>query len=300
MRDDRRWQLPFAVLAAIWGSSFLLIKVGDESFAPLQLALGRVVFGFAALLAIVAARRERLTFTRVEWLHLAVAALLFNSLPFTLFAWGETRTSSVLAGIWNAATPLFTLPFGLLLVRSERVSAARAWSVLLGFAGVVVVLGPWRGTGGGAFLGDLACVGAAASYGLGFAYTRRTLGNRHSPVALSAGQLLCATVELALVALPVDGLPHDASGRSVASVVVLGVLGTGIAYVLNYAVIRAAGIAIASTVTFVIPVFATLLGIAVLHESLSWNAPLGGALVLLAAAGVQGRLRLPRRRPAPA
>jgi drug/metabolite transporter (DMT)-like permease len=247
------------------------------------------VCGAVALTVLALLRRERVRFSRAEWLHLAVAALLFNGLPFVLFAWGETRTSSVLAGIWNAATPLFTLPFALLLVRAERIGAVRVASVLAGFAGVLVVLGPWRGTGGGAFAGNLACVAAAASYGLGFAYTRRMLGNAHSPVALAVGQLLCAVVELSVVALPVDGAPSGVSGRSVASVAALGVLGTGIAYVLNYDVIRRAGITIASTVTFVIPLFSTLLGVAVLHERLRWNAPLGGLVVLLAAAGVQGR-----------
>jgi drug/metabolite transporter (DMT)-like permease len=287
--DTRPWQVQFAVLAAIWGSSFLLIKVSDESFTPLQVALGRVVCGTLALVAIALVRRERLAFSRQAWLHLAVAALLFNSIPFALFAWGETRTSSVLAGIWNAATPLFTLPFALLLVRGDRPSRMRVASVGLGFVGVLVVLGLWRGTSGGAFVGNLACVGAAACYGLGFAYTRRFLSGGHSPVALATGQLLCATVELSLVTLPLGHAPHAVSLRSTASVVTLGALGTGIAYALNYGVIRAAGITVASTVTYIVPVFSTVLGVAVLSEPLRWNAPVGGAIVLAAAALAQNR-----------
>src|SRR4051794_25352437 len=98
----------FVLLSAIWGSSFLLIKVGVEELAPLQVALGRVVLGLAALLPVLLLRGDRLP-SRRAWIDLAVVALFLNTLPFTLFAWGETHVSSVLAGIWNAATPLLTL-----------------------------------------------------------------------------------------------------------------------------------------------------------------------------------------------
>lgn len=283
------WQARFGLLAAIWGSSFLLIKVADESLTPLQVALARVLFGSAALLAVLVARGERLRFTGREWLHLSVVAALFNSLPFFCFAWGETHTSSVLAGIWNGTTPLWTLPFALLLIREEAPSRTQATSVAVGFAGVIVVLGPWRGTTGSALAGNLACVAGAACYGLAFAYSRRYLTRVHEPLALSAGQLLCAAVQLAVVALPVDGLPAHVSWRSLGSVAALGALGTGLAYLLNYAVIRAAGITVASTVTYVVPLFATVLGVAVLHERLHWNAPVGGAIVLAGAALAQKR-----------
>ncbi len=283
------WQAQFALLAAIWGSSFLLIKVADESFTPLQVALGRVVFGCAAVLSVLALRRQRLPFAPVEWLHLFVVALLFNSLPFFCFAWGETHTSSVLAGIWNATTPLWTLPFALLFVREEPPSRAQAVSVAVGFVGVLTVLGPWRGAGGSELAGNLACVAGAACYGLGFAYSRRHLTRQHEPLTLSAGQLVCATVQLAVVTLPVDGWPGHVSLKSLGSVAALGALGTGLAYLLNYAVIRAAGITVASTVTYVVPLFSTVLGVVVLSEPLHWNAPVGGGIVLLGAALAQNR-----------
>jgi drug/metabolite transporter (DMT)-like permease len=283
------WQPQFALLAAIWGSSFLLIKVAVESLSPLQVALGRTVFGCAAVLCVLGLRRQRLPFSPVEWLHLFVVALLFNSLPFFCFAWGETHTSSVLAGIWNATTPLWTLPFALLFVREEPPNRAQAVSVVVGFVGVLTVLGPWRGAGGSALAGNLACVAGAACYGLGFAYSRRHLTRLHEPLTLSAGQLVCATVQLAVVTLPVDGWPGHVSLKSLGSVAALGALGTGVAYLLNYAVIRAAGITVASTVTYVVPLFSTVLGVVVLSEPLHWNAPVGGAIVLLGAALAQNR-----------
>src|SRR5947209_2383814 len=103
------WQARLVLLAAIWGMSFLFIKVGDEVLSPLQVALCRLIVGSIVLLLILAARREALPRDPALWSRLFVAALLFNALPFTLFAYGETRTTSVLAGIWNATTPLITL-----------------------------------------------------------------------------------------------------------------------------------------------------------------------------------------------
>lgn len=103
-----RWEAQFGLLAAIWGFSFLFIKVGDQSLAPLQVALARVLFGSATLLLVLAIRREALPRGWRLWIHLATAAFLVNVVPFSLFAYGETQVTSVAAGIWNATTPLLT------------------------------------------------------------------------------------------------------------------------------------------------------------------------------------------------
>ncbi len=298
-RRDRAalpWPVRFVMLAAIWGSSFLFIKVGDAALAPVQVTLGRMVFGAATLLLILAARREGLPHAPRVWGHLAVAALLLNALPFTLFAYGELHTTSVLAGIWNATTPLFAFPLALLMLREERPSAARAASLAIGFLGVLVVLGVWQGFGGQALVGNLACLGAAVSYGVGFPYTRKYLAGRpESTVVLAAGQLLCGTVELALVTPLLAGLPATLPPMHViASVVALGVLGTGIAYILNYGLIRDAGATVAATVTYVIPLFATIEGVIVLREPVTWYEPVGAVVVILGVAVSQGRLRIAR------
>ncbi len=130
-------------LAVIWGLSFLLVKVGERAFAPLEVSVGRMLAGTAALVAVVAVARQRLPTDPRVWGHLAVAALLLNVLPFWLIAYGELHLSSVAAGIWNATTPLFTLPVAVLMFGEERGSAPRAAGLLVGFAGVVTVLGAW-------------------------------------------------------------------------------------------------------------------------------------------------------------
>jgi drug/metabolite transporter (DMT)-like permease len=287
----RDWLPGFVLLSAIWGSSFLFIKVGDRAFAPLQVALARCLLGAATLLLLVALRRERLPRGRKVWIHLFVIAVLFNSVPFALFAFGETKVSSVVAGIWNGTTPLNTLLVVLAVLPEERPTRQRVLGLLVGFAGVLVVLGPWTGLGG-RLVGNLACFGAAACYGLGFPYTRRFLAGRsESAVSLSAGQVLCGAAQLALITPFLTSAPRGVPVDAALSLAALGVGGTGIAYVLNYDVIRRAGATIASTVAYLIPIWSTVLGVVVLGESLSWNQPVGAVLVLGGVALSQGRLR---------
>jgi drug/metabolite transporter (DMT)-like permease len=249
---------------------------------PLDIAFIRVALGAITLVAILVARREHLPRDASAWKQLFVAALLFNSVPFSLIAFGETRISSVLAGLWNATTPLMTLVAVTALLPGERPARARTAGMLLGFAGVIVVLGPWEHLGSGVLVGDLAVLGASACYGLGFTHSRRYLAKRpESSLSLSAGQLLCATGQLALVAPALAGAPASVSTDAGLSLLGLGVAGTGIAYILNYDLIRSVGPAIASTVTYVVPLFAAVLGITVLGEHLLWHEPVGAFVVLL-------------------
>jgi drug/metabolite transporter (DMT)-like permease len=298
---NRSWVPPFVLLAMIWGSSFLFIKVGVRELHPLYVTLGRVAAGALALLAVLAVTRDRLPRDPRLWGHLAVVAAVSSAVPFTLFGYGEQRVSSVLAGIWNATTPLIALPMAVLAFRIEKMTGRRAVGVALGFLGVLVLLGVWRGVGGAELTGQLMCFGAAACYGIGVPYQRRFVTARsESGVALAATQLLLATAQMAIVAPLVAGAPTapaSLSAEVVGSVLALGALGTGLAYVLMFRVIRGVGATTASTVTYVIPLFATLIGVVVLGEHLSWYEPVGGLVVLAGVAVSQGGLRLPRRAP---
>jgi drug/metabolite transporter (DMT)-like permease len=288
------WRGRFVLLAAIWGLSFLFIKVGDEALAPVQVALARMVVGTGTLLIILAIRRERLPAFGTIWLRLAGAALLLNTLPFTLFAYGETRVTSILAGIWNGTTPLLTLLVVIAVLPEEKPTRSRVAGLGIGFLGVLVVLGIWNGIGSAALLGSLACLAAACCYGLGYPYSRRVLtGRSESTLALAAGQLLCGTVELGIITPFTTHMPATMSLRVVLSMLALGALGTGVAYVLNYTLVRDVGATITSTVTYVIPLFSTIAGIVFLGEHLSWNQPIGAVVVIAGVAVSQERLRVP-------
>jgi drug/metabolite transporter (DMT)-like permease len=286
------WPARFALLALFWGSTFLFIKIGDEALAPIQVSLGRLVIGTITLLAIAALRGARLPGGWRLWGQLAIAGLLLNVAPFTLFAYGERHVSSLLAGIWNATVPLFTLPIAIAWIPDEHASARRLLGLAVGFAGVLVVLGAWRGLGGASLAGNLLCLGAAASYGLGFPYTRRYLARRpEGPLSLASAQLICATAEIAILALLFTHTPHGLAAKHVLSVLALGVFGTGLTFVLNYSLIRDVGATVTSTVAYVMPIVSTLLGIVALGEPLRWYEPVGAAVIVLGAFLAQSRDR---------
>ncbi|MDQ1713297.1 MAG: hypothetical protein QOE45_2747 [Frankiaceae bacterium] len=279
------------LLGTIWGLSFLFIKVGLEGLPPLGVALGRSVAGALTMWVLVAAARLPVPRDRTLWRHIVVVSVVANVIPFAGFAWGELHVTSGVAGIYNATTPLATLLIAIAALPDERPTRERVAGLLLGVAGVVTVLGPWRGIGENTVLGQLACLGAAASYGVAFNYVRRYLTPyRLDPVVLTACQLTAATVLLAVVA-PLGGGSVHLTWRVAGSVLALGAMGTGFAFVLYHGLIRDIGATSASLVTFVIPVVAVAVGVAVLDEAVTWNLFVGAAVVALGVALAEGRLR---------
>ena len=275
----------FVALTLIWGASFLFIKIGVETLAPLQVTFGRMMFGSLTLLAVALARRERLPDEPRVWAHLVVAATLANTVPFTLFAYAEQHISSALASIGNATVPLFTLLFALLLLPSEQPTRRRALGLTVGFVGVLVVLGVWRGLATGPDTsGMLLVLIAAAFYGLSGVYMRRYLSSTtYSSLALSVGQLLAGTVQLALVLPFATRLPQHLPARALLAVFALGAFGTGFAYVLHYGLIRLSGATVASMVTYFIPIVSIAIGVIGLGEQLAWNAPVGAVIIVAGA-----------------
>jgi drug/metabolite transporter (DMT)-like permease len=278
------WPARFALLALFWGSTFLFIKIGDEALAPLQVSFGRLLVGTATLCVILAAQRGALPTQARVWGQLAIAGILLNVAPFTLFAYGEQHVSSVLAGIWNATVPLFTLPIAILWIADEHATPRRLTGLAVGFAGVLAVLGVWNGLGTTSLEGNLLCLGAAASYGLGFPYTRRYLARRpEGPLSLATAQLICATVEIAILTLLFTHAPHGVAAKHILSVLALGVFGTGLTFVLNYSLLRDVGPTVTATVAYAIPIVSTVLGIIALGEPLRWYEPVGAAIIVLGA-----------------
>ncbi|GIF75339.1 transporter [Asanoa siamensis] len=284
----------------IWGSSFLFIKVGVAELHPLYVTLGRVLAGVLTLLAVLLVTRDRLPRDPRLWLHLSVTGVIGTAMPFTLFGYGEERVSSSLAGIWNATTALLVLPLAVYLFRTERMTARRAAGLLIGFVGVLVVLGVWEGLGGAQFTGQLMCIAAAACYAVAIPYTKRFISDRReSGISLAAGQLVTATIALAIVAPLAVGAPTpltDLSFKAIASILALGAIGTGLAFVLNMRNIKLVGATTASMVTYLIPVFAVILGVLALDEHVTWHQPVGALVVLVGVAVAQGLFT--RRKPA--
>jgi drug/metabolite transporter (DMT)-like permease len=222
--------------------------------------------------------------------------LAMSALPFLLIGWGEEHISSALASVLNACTPLFAAGFAAALL-GERLRPPQLLGVAVGFLGVAVVAGVGGGDlAGSSLLGSAAVVLASAGYGFGFAYANRfTTGL--SALQLSFGQLLAATFLLAPVAVAdVFAGRVDLGLQAALCLFLLGALGTGYAYLLNYRTLQESGATVASLVTYLVPLVAVAAGVLVLGEPFSLRLVLGGLIVILGVALVQGRLLGPRRR----
>ncbi len=293
------WRVRFGVLSLIWGFSFLLIKVGTEAYAPFQVTLGRLVFGTVVVAAVLVVKRERLPRGTRTWLHLTVAALLLNALPFSLFAYAELTIPSTLAGICNATSPLWGMALSLVALSEDRPTRRRVAGLGIGFLGVLTVLGAWQGFSGLDFTGTAMALLASLSYPVGWIYVRRTLaGSGHSNLSLTGAQLLLATAELAVVTPLFTSFPDSFPVVPLLAIVALGALGTGLAFLLQYSLVSDVGPTTAQMVTYFVPVIATAAGVAVLGESLSWSTPVGAVIVLAGAALAQSRTRVRAARPA--
>jgi len=280
-----------AALALLWGSGFFWIALALDGFTPTQLTFGRLALGALVLVPFVLVRRlQRPTGWRM-WGHITVSAFVANAVPYTLFAVAEQTVPSSVAGVVNATTPLWTLLVAFLVAGTDAgLTGRRVLGVLLGFIGVVVVIEPWRGVLGGSIGGLAATVAAAASYGVAYVYQARYLTNRGlSPLSLTAAQLVVAA-GLLLPTLPLGGPGPGLTLGAVVAVVILGIAGTGLALVINFTLIATEGPTAASVVTYLLPLVAVVLGIAILGEPARWTLALGGLGILVG-------VRLARAKP---
>jgi drug/metabolite transporter (DMT)-like permease len=271
-----------SLLAVLWGSGFLFVKLALRGLSPVQVVLGQLTLGAIVLLLTLAVRRQPLPHATQEWAYLAGMAVLANIAPYLLFSWSEQRISSGLAGVLSGTTPLLTL----LLARAfgiGRLTVVRTLGLLLGLAGVVLLAAPWHdGSRAVSVVGVLAGLGAAACFAGSYVYARRLLTNRGTePLVLSAAQLTAGALMLGAASQWIGRQPVTLTGTVALSVVALGVLSTGIAYVLNYRLIQDEGPTAASMTNYLTPVVAVLLGIVIVDERLSWNLAVGTAVVLL-------------------
>lgn len=288
------------LLAFIWGWSFLFIKVAVEGMTPTTVAWARIALGAVVLLAVCRARGLTVPRDATSLRHFVVVAVVGSAVPFTLLAWGEQRITSNLTAVLNASTPLFAAVFGV-MVLGDRLTRPGVVGLLVGLAGVAVAAGVGGADlAGSSLAGGLAAVLAGAFYGFAFAYMKANLLHLPAEVA-AAGQLTAGAVALAPFALftsLTDGV--DLAPHRVLAVVVLGAVGTGYAYVLNYRIVAELGPTTASLVTYLIPVVAVAVGITFLDEAFRLRVVAGGALIVVGIALVHGRLRLPHRhRPTP-
>src|SRR3954447_21557766 len=291
----RRPIVLLTVLALIWGASFMLIKIADRELTPATLILGRV--GTAALLlaAIALVRlgpRTTLVEIRRKWQWLVVVGIVNTAVPFWLLSWGETRIDSGLASIIQGAVPIFNALLAFAFFREERVTGLRLVGLGIGCVGVALLVGAQPQ---GKLLGALAVVAMALCYAIGTLIAGRYLrGTPPLVVALASPAVSTIAVLPAGVQAPAE-MWH---GETIAAILVLGFVGTAIAYLLFFALIQRAGANYATLVTYLVPPIALAYGAIFLGESFGWTAFAALALILVGVALATGAVRLASLRAA--
>ncbi|WP_238385325.1 DMT family transporter [Nesterenkonia muleiensis] len=285
----------FAALALAWGSSFLFMRIGLDGLSPIQVVVVRMTLGSATLLALCLALRVRLPREPRTWAHISVVSVFLCVIPFSLFAWATQYIPSGLASIYNATTPLMTLLITLAALRSERPHRFQLLGIGVGLTGLMTVLAPWQlenSLNSPSLVAQLACLLATASYGVAFVYLRKFV----SPLGVDAVSVAAIQVTIG-AALLLFAAPFmnwggvTLSPSVVASMMALGIFGTGLAYIWNTNIVAGWGATVASSVTYLSPVIGVALGAVILGERVAWNHPVGAAVVI---AGII----LSRRNPA--
>jgi drug/metabolite transporter (DMT)-like permease len=277
---SRKALLLFIVTSAIWGSSFLFIRVAVEHMPPSAVVFGRTLLGTAFLVPL-AVRGQAFRGLRRRIVPVAVVTVLDMALPTFLTAWGEQHVSSSVAGILTATDPLFTAVLALWLIRSEAVDRKRFTGLIIGFAGVIALLAIGFGGNAGEFFGAGAVLLSALGYAAAALLYRRWLAD---VPALGVTALMTALSSAAFLAPAAADLPrHMPPVSGLLALATLGIVNTGLAYWLFYLLIDQAGAATASVITYVMPVVALLLGVGLLSEKLTAGAIAGLVLIAVGA-----------------
>jgi drug/metabolite transporter (DMT)-like permease len=292
-KKDNSWLPIYLALGVVWGCSFIFIKLGLEFLTPFGVAFGRCALGALTLLAWAKYKGIALPKSKKMLLHLWVVSLLLNVIPGILFALAQTEVTSILAGIINAVTPLMTLLAIMVVTRDEKPKLYQVAGILIGFIGVLTVLGAWKGLGDNPLWAILILLAAVTCYGFSFPYSRRfVLPHKLAPESIAAGQVTLGALTLLPFFIYNGVEKYEYQVAPVLAMLALGVFGSGFAYIWNFKVMALAGSAIASSVTYLTPVVAVIVGVIFLQESIYWYEPVGALIVLLGAAIGQNRIKL--------
>ena len=275
----KHW-LIFFLLGAIWSSSFMWIKIAVQEVGPLTLVAFRALFGLLFGIVVILIQRVQLPRSFKAWFPLLVVGLTNVAIPFFLISWGEKVIDSAVASILDATVPLFTIVMAHFLLRDDKMTLPKGLGLLVGFAGIVVLMSKSIGTSIGPLLGQLAVIVASVFYAFSAIYARKT-SEETAGILRSAGPMVSATLTMWLGAFLFESpvkLPQ--LGMTWVALLFLGVLGSGLAFVLLFYLIHEIGPTRATMVTYLFPLGGVILGVTFLHEQLTWQLIAGAALII--------------------
>ena len=272
----------FIAVSVLFGGNYMWAHFALESFSALEVAWGRTVLAAATLAIVLLITKDHYPRGKEIWIKLNIAAILFNTVSFVGMATAVSRISTVQVSIWNALVPLVTLGFVLVFIPEENPTWRRVTGLSMGFLGALFIAHPWSGLGDFDAIGTGAIMVGTTSYAAGLVYARRNFVNvKDTPTSIAAGQMLCASIHFTLILPWFVTITTDATTISLISLLILGVVGTGITYIMIQTLIKQSGAGVASDTTYVILFVAIMLGIIVLGESINIWQIIGSALILI-------------------
>ncbi|HXZ56949.1 MAG TPA: DMT family transporter [Gaiellaceae bacterium] len=295
---SRSYVIYIGLLAAFWGASYMFIKVADRAFEPATMIMFRLAIAASLLLVVLVAQRgARATLAdvrRLGWEGFALG-VVNGAIPFTLIAWGEKHIDSGVAAIANASMPIFVVLLAIRFKPSETVRGWRLAGFIVGLVGVGVLAGVHPEGGWWGVAGTMAVVLASVSYAVGSLWGQRLVA-RTSGLTLAATSMLGGLAVLTPFGLA--QLPSSVPGwKETGSVIALAAIGTALAQIIAYRVLRSDGASRLSLVTYLLPMTALIYGVLLLGEPLTWQELAGMVLILGGVALGSGAVRMPRREP---
>lgn len=280
------------MISITWGFSFLFIKVAGEFLDPFQQTFGRLILGAIALSIFMGFTSRKFITDKNALRHIFFLAIISQVIPFTLVAWAEHYITTIAASLINSMLSLWVALFAIWLLPEEKLNRTKSFGLLLGFFGIMILLGIWDAN----FRGNWLAYGAGVIWTIGYAisniWTRKYLTPmKLDAVSVTVAQLSIGASILGIFSFFVSSAPTSYPLNGVASLILLGIVGTGIAFALNLELINRAGSVISSTTGYSMPVVATVAGVIFLREELNWYEPIGAVIALVGIAITQGLIK---------
>jgi drug/metabolite transporter (DMT)-like permease len=270
----------FILLGAIWSSSFMWIKIAMREVGPVTLVAFRAVFGLLFCIVVILIQRASLPRNLKEWLPLLMIGIINIAIPFFLISWGELHIDSAVTSILDATVPLFTILIAHFLLQDDKITLPKVIGLIIGFVGIIVLMSKDIGTSPNSLLGQLAIIVASIFYAISAIYIRKTTQDV-SGILRSAGPLVSASAVMWLGALVFESpVQIPQLGITWVALLFMGVLGSGLAFVMAFYLIHEIGPTRLSMVTYLFPLGGVILGVTFLNEQLTWQVFAGALLIL--------------------
>ena len=271
----------FILLGAIWSSSFMWIKFAIREVGPITLVAFRALFGLLFCVVVIFFQRAALPRTFKAWLPLLVVGLTNIAIPFFLISWGELHIDSAVASILDATVPLFTILIAHFLLQDDKITLPKTLGLIVGFVGIVILMSKDMGSSSSSLLGQAAVIVASIFYAISAIYIRKTTEDTPG-IVRSAGPLVSASVTMWLGALIFESPVHIPQlGITWIALLFMGILGSGLAFVMAFYLIHEIGPTRTTMVTYIFPLGGVILGVAFLHEQLTWQVIIGAILIVV-------------------